>query len=88
MREKLRSEEGKEKYKKRRETVEPVFGNIKYNKNLSEFLVRGIKKCKIEYLLSCAGHNIDKIVEKVKEKGKKLAKLVEKESNKEAIGPA
>ena len=42
---KMRSEEGKEEYKKRKETVEWPFGNIKHNLKFREFLTRGDRKC-------------------------------------------
>lgn len=61
MREKLDSKEGKEIYKQRIHEPEPVFGNIKYNLNFSQFLLRGLKKAEIEFGLACIGHNIKKI---------------------------
>jgi hypothetical protein len=33
--------------------VEPVFGNIKYNKNFKIFLLKGIHKTEIEWELLC-----------------------------------
>lgn len=60
-REKILSEEGKEEYKKRMHTVEPVFGNIKYNSGFRQFLLRGIKKVKGEFNLMCIAHNLKKI---------------------------
>jgi len=41
---KMQSEAGKEAYKKRKETVEWPFGNIKQNMKFREFLTRGIEK--------------------------------------------
>jgi hypothetical protein len=41
--------------------VEPVNGNIKYNKKFNQFSVRGQRKSKIEFILICIAHNIDKI---------------------------
>jgi hypothetical protein len=41
---KMQSEAGKEAYKKRKETVELPFGNIKQNMKFREFLTRGIEK--------------------------------------------
>ena len=55
------SEEGKEEYKKRMYTVEPVFGNIKYNSGFRQFLLRGLKKVKGEFNLMCIAHNLKKI---------------------------
>jgi len=55
---KMRSEEGKEEYKKRKETVEWPFGNIKHNLKFREFLTRGIGSVKIEHNLVCTAHNL------------------------------
>jgi transposase len=59
MRKKLLTEEGKEKYKKRLSTVEPVLGNIKKNFGYRDFLLRGIEKVKGEFDLMCIAHNIN-----------------------------
>lgn len=61
-RERLVSEEGKEEYKKRMHTVEPVFGNLKFNLGFRQFSVRGVKKVKGEFDLMCIVHNIKKIM--------------------------
>lgn len=57
----LISEEGRKEYQKRMHTVEPVFGNIKFNLGFRQFLVRGIAKVKGEFNLMCIAHNIKKI---------------------------
>lgn len=56
----LRSEEGIKHRKQRPADVEPVFGNIKQNKNFKRFLLRGIKKVEIEFGLIALAHNIAK----------------------------
>ena len=38
---KMRAKEGKEEYKRRKEAVECLFGNIKHNLKFREFLTRG-----------------------------------------------
>jgi transposase len=58
---KLISDEGKTEYQKRMHTVEPVFGNIKFNLGFRQFLLRGIEKVKGEFDLMCIVHNIKKI---------------------------
>jgi transposase len=60
-RKKLISDEGRKEYQKRMHTVEPVFGNIKFNLGFRQFLVRGIAKVKGEFDLMCIAHNIKKI---------------------------
>ncbi len=57
----LISEKGRKEYQKRMHTVEPVFGNIKFNLGFRQFLVRGITKVKGEFSLMCIAHNIKKI---------------------------
>jgi transposase len=58
MADKMRSQEGKEEYKKRKETVEWPFGNIKHNLKFREFLTRGIENVRIEHNLVCTAHNL------------------------------
>ena len=55
---KMCSEKGKEEYKKRKETVEWPFGNIKHNLKFREFLTRGIENVRIEHNLVCTAHNL------------------------------
>ncbi len=57
----LISDEGRESYQKRMHTVEPVFGNIKFNLGFRQFLVRNLAKVKGEFSLMCIAHNIKKI---------------------------
>ena len=65
LREKLRSEEGKKIYQMRSYTVEPVFGNIKWNKRRLIMSMRGKRKVKGDFLLMCLAHNIGKIISKI-----------------------
>lgn len=58
---KLISDKGSKEYQKRMHTVEPVFGNIKFNLGFRQFLVRGIAKVKGEFNLMSIAHNIKKI---------------------------
>jgi transposase len=60
-REKILSEEGQKEYKKRMHTVEPVFGNLKFNLGFRQFLLRGLTKVKGEFNLMCIAHNLKKI---------------------------
>jgi transposase len=59
-REKLRSEEGIEKRKKRCYDVEPVFGNIKINHKFNRFMLRGTGKVSIELGLLALAQNLRK----------------------------
>jgi len=65
MRQKLRSEEGKQIYKKRGYTVEPVFGEIKWDGRKLSMDLRGSVKVRGEFSLLCLVHNVKKIVRRV-----------------------
>ena len=56
----LKTEQGIYYRKKRPADVEPVFGNIKHNKNFKRFLLKGIDKTEIEWGLICIAHNLKK----------------------------
>lgn len=57
----LKSEQGVLYRKKRAADVEPVFANIKHNKNFKRFLLKGMDKTEIEWGLLCIAHNLKKI---------------------------
>ena len=61
MRDRLDTKEGKKKYGKRKYLVEPVFGDMKYNRNMRVLLLRGKLKAKGEFLMMCIAHNLKKI---------------------------
>jgi autonomous glycyl radical cofactor GrcA len=65
MRQKLRSEEGKQIYAKRGYTVEPVFGQIKWDGRKLSMDLRGSVKVRGEFSLMCLVHNVKKIVKRV-----------------------
>ena len=67
MQERLNSEYGKSLYSQRKHIVESVFGDIKHNKKIREFLLRGVKKTRGEFMLICIGKNLRKITKWVKE---------------------
>lgn len=43
-------------------TVEPVFGNIRQNKRMNRFTLRGRAKVGMQWSLYCLVHNIEKLV--------------------------
>ena len=61
MRRKLRTKRGRAVYGKRKEIVEPVFGQIKQVRGFRQFLLRGLRKVKGEWSLICTTHNILKL---------------------------
>ena len=56
----LTSAEGIEKRKQRATDVEPVFGNLKYNKGMGRYLLRGKEKVEVETGLLVIAHNLAK----------------------------
>jgi transposase len=76
MRAKLNTEKGTEQYQKRMCTVEPVFGQMKQDRGFREFLLRGKRKTKIEFLIMCTVHNIKKIADFAKRRGKSLKEIL------------
>ena len=62
MRKKLDTDEGKKIYRKRMSTVEPVHGDIQKNRGFVQFVLRGLKKVKVEYNLVGIAHNVRKIL--------------------------
>ena len=54
----LASPAGKEKYKLRRQTVEPVCGIIKSAPGFRRFMLRGLEKAAWEWTLACAACNL------------------------------
>lgn len=58
---KLRTVKGKREYSKRKETVEPVFGQIKEARGLRRFLLRGFAAVQAEWSLICLTHNLLKL---------------------------
>ena len=55
------SEDGKRRYGQRFATVEPVFGNLRHNKQLNRFTLRGQQKVDTQWKLYCLVHNIEKL---------------------------
>ena len=61
MKRKLRSEEGKEIYRYRKMTVEPVFGIIKQAMGFRRFSFRGQEKVSKEWGLVCLAYNLRRL---------------------------
>lgn len=60
MRKRIDSEDGRARYGQRLGTVEPVFGNLRYNKGLRRFTLRGQRKVDGQWKLFALVHNIEK----------------------------
>lgn len=61
MKAKIDSEQGKRMITRRFATVEPVFGNLRGNKGLDRFTLRGQSKVDGQWKLYCLTHNIEKL---------------------------
>jgi len=61
MKRKIDTDQGREMIARRFATVEPVFGNLRYNKGLNRFTLRGRQKVDGQWKLYCLVHNIEKL---------------------------
>ena len=61
MKAKIDSDKGRKIYPQRLAIVEPVFANIRVQKRLDHFTLRGKIKVNIQWLLYCMVHNMEKI---------------------------
>ncbi len=61
MKRRLDTPEGRTQYGQRFATVEPVFGNLRANKRLDRFTLRGRTKVDAQWKLYCLVHNIEKL---------------------------
>jgi transposase len=61
MKRRIDSPEGRLRYGQRFGVVEPVFGNLCYNKGLDRFTLRGRTKVNGQWTLLCLVHNIEKL---------------------------
>ena len=61
MKARIDSPEGRIQYGRRFATVEPVFGNLRHNKQLNRFTLRGRTKVDAQWKLYCLVHNIEKL---------------------------
>jgi hypothetical protein len=60
--EKIETEQGCKIYPQRLAIAEPAFANIRVNKRLDRFSLRGKIKVNIQWLMFCLVHNIEKIL--------------------------
>jgi hypothetical protein len=61
MKKRIDSPEGRSLYGRRFATVEPVFANLRHNKRLNRFTLRGRTKVDAQWKLYCLVHNIEKL---------------------------
>ncbi len=61
MKQKLKTEAGRDLYRMRKAIAEPVFGQIKEWRGFRRFLLRGLQKVRAEWKLICLTHNLLKL---------------------------
>jgi hypothetical protein len=61
MRAVLAADYGHERYRKRKQSVEPLFGNTKHNSGFYRFHRRGRIKVRLEWRLLMMTHNLTKV---------------------------
>jgi transposase len=61
MKQKLKTEAGRDVYRMRKAIVEPVFGQIKEWRGFRRFLLRGLQNVRAEWKLICLTHNLLKL---------------------------
>ena len=61
MRRVLATPDGRALYRRRQARIEPVFGQLKFNRQISRFQRRGRAACRSEWRLIAATHNILKL---------------------------
>jgi IS5 family transposase len=57
----LKTQEGKQLYSRRKSTVEPVFGIIKQGMGFRQFMLRGVEKVKGEWRLVSSAWNLKRL---------------------------
>ena len=61
MKQRIDTPEGRALYGRRFAIVEPVFANLRHNKRLDRFTLRGRTKVNAQWQLYCLVHNIEKL---------------------------
>ena len=75
---KLRTKHGRERYRRRGASVEPVFGQMKDRQGARHFSMRGLERCRGEWNLHAAVHNMRKLHREFARRAEKARKQVEK----------
>jgi hypothetical protein len=63
MAQKLKRAGRRSRYRLRKQTVEPVFGQIKQARGFRQFLLRGLDQVRSEWALICTAHNLLKLAQ-------------------------
>ncbi len=61
MHQRLKRAGRRSRYRLRKQTVEPVFGQIKSARGFRQFLLRSLEKVQTEWSMLCTAHNLLKL---------------------------
>ena len=81
---KLRTKRGRECYRRRGAAVEPVFGQMKDRQDARHFSMRGLERCRGEWNLHAAVHNMRKLHRASARRAEKARKHTEESTRKAA----
>lgn len=81
MERKLRTKRGKAIYRQRGAAVEPVFGQMKDRQGADRFSMRGLERCRGEWQLDAAVHNLRKLHRESVKSTKDQGEIVENKQN-------
>ena len=74
---KLRTKRGRERYSRRGASVEPVFGQMKDRQGARHFSMRGLERCRGEWNLHAAVHNMRKLHREFARRAERAGKQAE-----------
>jgi transposase len=81
---KLRTKHGRDRYRRRGASVEPVFGQMKDRQDARHFSRRGLECCRGEWNLQAAVHNLRKLHSDAVQRARKVGKRAQERSRKAA----
>ncbi len=81
---KLRTRHGRDRYRRRGASVEPVFGQMKDRQGARHFSMRGLQRCRGEWNLQAAVHNLRKLHSDSVQRAKKVGKCLHEREKKAA----
>jgi len=81
---KLRTKHGRERYRRRGASVEPVLGQMKDRQGARRFSMRGLDRCRGEWNLHATVHNLRKLHRDSVQRAEKARTKAEKGARKAA----
>jgi transposase len=81
---KLRTRHGRDRYRRRGASVEPVFGQMKDRQGARHFSMRGLERCRGEWNLHAAVHNLRKLHSDSVQRATKVGKRAHERERKAA----